>query len=309
LNSQRDTVPIPVQVRLTPRQGLFLVGLGSVFFGFTGVISKTLYAQTDITPVGVSWLRMLVAALPMLAVVGTRARDLPLRPRSARDLALMLGVGLAVGGYQITFFSGVERSTVTTVTLIAICTAPIMVALLAGLLLGERLDRKMGVALACALAGTALMVQSGGQISLSVAHLSGNLLALGAAASYAGFVLISKSMLDRLDSLAVLALAFCVASLWLAPFAMGDVLGAGLSWRHSPYILGLGLGSTALAYGLLTTGLNYASATAVSIATLIEPLTATIAAAALFQERLGALGLAGAALLLVGMLILYRQEP
>jgi drug/metabolite transporter, DME family len=299
LNSQRDTVPIPVQVRLTPRQGLFLVGLGSVFFGFTGVISKTLYAQTDITPVGVSWLRMLVAALPMLAVVGTRARD----------LALMLGVGLAVGGYQITFFSGVERSTVTTVTLIAICTAPIMVALLAGLLLGERLDRKMGVALACALAGTALMVQSGGQISLSVAHLSGNLLALGAAASYAGFVLISKSMLDRLDSLAVLALAFCVASLWLAPFAMGDVLGAGLSWRHSPYILGLGLGSTALAYGLLTTGLNYASATAVSIATLIEPLTATIAAAALFQERLGALGLAGAALLLVGMLILYRQEP
>jgi DME family drug/metabolite transporter len=165
----------------------------------------------------------------------------------------------------------------------------------------------MGLALMCAIAGTALMVQSGGQISFSSEHLSGNLLGLGAAGCYAGFVLVSKRALGRLDTFRILLIAFCVATLLLAPFALGDVLSAGLTADHWLYILALGVGSTALAYGLLTLGLNYASATAVSIATLIEPLTASIAAALIFQERLGLLGLVGAALLLLGMLVLYRQ--
>jgi DME family drug/metabolite transporter len=300
MSEARRSIP-----RFSARQGLALVGLGSVFFGFTGVISKTLYARTGITPVGVSWLRMLVAALPMLWVV-RRTGPFP-RFRSLRDGLLWLSLGLCVGGYQVAFFSGVERSTVTTVTLIAICTAPVMVALLAGLVLGERLTRVMGLALVCAIAGTVLMVQGGGQISFSSEHLSGNLLGLGAAACYAGFVLVSKRALDRLDTFRILLIAFCVATLLLAPFALRDVLSAGLSAGHWPYILALGVGSTALAYGLLTLGLNYASATAVSIATLIEPLTASIAAALIFHERLGPMGLVGAALLLAGMLVLYRQ--
>jgi DME family drug/metabolite transporter len=70
----------------------------------------------------------------------------------------------------------------------------------------------------------------------------------------------------------------------------------------------LGLGSTALAYGLLTIGLRYASATAVSITTLVEPLTATILASLIFQEELGVVGAVGAALLLIGMLVLYLQS-
>jgi DME family drug/metabolite transporter len=295
------------RVPYAPRRGLWLVGVGSVFFGFTGVTSKTLYAQSDITPLAVSWLRMLVAAVPLLVLVLGRASRLP-RPRTTRDLLVLLGLGLSVGGYQVTFFSGVERSTVTTVTLLAICTAPAMVALLAWLLLGERMTGTLWVALVCAVVGTALMVQSGGQISLSSEHLSGNLLGLGAAASYASFVLISKRALEWLDSLAVIAAAFCVATLLLAPFASGDVLAAGLTGEDWPYILGLGLVSTALAYGLLTWGLNYASATAVSIATLLEPLTATILAAIFFQERLGLSGLAGGALLLVGMLVLFQRS-
>jgi DME family drug/metabolite transporter len=294
------------RVPYAPRRGLWLVGVGSVFFGFTGVTSKTLYAQSDITPLAVSWLRMLVAAVPLLVVVVGRTSKLP-RPRSTQDLLLLLGLGLSVGGYQVTFFSGVERSTVTTVTLIAICTAPVMVALLAWLRLGERMSGTMWLALVCAVTGTALMVQSGGQISLSSEHLSGNLLGLGAAVSYASFVLISKSALEWLDSLAIITVAFCVATLLLAPLATGDVLAAGLTGEDWPYILWLGLGSTALAYSLLTMGLNYASATAVSIATLLEPLTATILAAIFFQERLGVTGLAGGALLLIGMLVLFQR--
>jgi DME family drug/metabolite transporter len=162
-------------------------------------------------------------------------------------------------------------------------------------------------ALVCAIAGTVLLVQSGGRISLSLQHLGGNLLGLGAAASYASFVMISKRALDWLDSLVVIAITFCVATLLLAPLALGDVLAAGLTWGDWPYILWLGLGSAALAYCLYILGLPYASATAASIATLMEPLTATILAAIFFQEQLGAIGLVGAALLIAGMILLFRR--
>ena len=69
----------------------------------------------------------------------------------------------------------------------------------------------------------------------------------------------------------------------------------------------IGLGATALAYGLLVAGMPYASATAASIVTLLEPLMATVLATVFFQERLGVTGLVGAALLLAGMLVLYQR--
>ena len=294
------------KVRRASRRGLWLIGLGSVFFGFTGVTSKTLYTRTAITSLGVSWLRMAVAAVALLVLILYRSDKLP-RPRSARDWFLLLALGLSVAGFQVTFFGGIQRSTVTTVTLIALCTAPVIVALLAPLFLGERMTWAMWVALVCAVAGTALLVQSGERVSLSSAYLVGNLLALGSAFSYASFMLLSKVAVDWLGTLAILMVAFCVAAVLLAPVAVTDVLAAGLGWVDWLYILWLGLGATALAYGLLVAGMPHASATAASIVTLLEPLTATILATVFFQERLGTMGLVGAALLLAGMLVLYQR--
>jgi DME family drug/metabolite transporter len=212
-----------------------------------------------------------------------------------------------MAAYQVTFFGGVERSTIINVTLITVCTAPVIVASLSPLILNERPTPATLGALACALAGTVLLVRSGGEISLSSEHWVGNLLALGAAASYASFVMISKRALAWLDSFLIIAATFLVATLLLAPIAVRDVLAAGLDLGDWLYVLWLGLGSAALAYTLYIQGLPYASATAASVATLMEPLTASILASIFFGERLGALGLVGAALLLAGMILLFRR--
>ncbi len=65
---------------------------------------------------------------------------------------------------------------------------------------------------------------------------------------------------------------------------------------------------TALAYALFLRGMHTTSATAASTITLLEPLTATLLAVALFHERLGPLGVVGAALLLGAVVILARKE-
>jgi DME family drug/metabolite transporter len=66
---------------------------------------------------------------------------------------------------------------------------------------------------------------------------------------------------------------------------------------------------TALAYGLFVLGMRSTPSTVASVLTLVEPLTATLVAWALFGERLGAIGLLGAWLLIGAICLLaYGQR-
>jgi len=71
-----------------------------------------------------------------------------------------------------------------------------------------------------------------------------------------------------------------------------------LGW---PWLVYLGGVATAGAYAIYTIGLRSVPASAAGVATLLEPLTATILGVALFGERLGAAGAAGALLLLAAL--------
>jgi len=59
-----------------------------------------------------------------------------------------------------------------------------------------------------------------------------------------------------------------------------------------------------VAYALFTAGLTRVPATAAGIVSLLEPLTATTLGLVVFGERLGAVGTAGALLLLLALALL-----
>src|SRR5438093_759166 len=85
--------------------------------------------------------------------------------------------------------------------------------------------------------------------------------------------------------------------------------GAGrqlaLGW---PWLLYLGAVTTAGAYALYTAGLRHVPASAAGVASLLEPLTATLLGVILFGERLGVAGWAGAVLLLGALVLLVLAE-
>jgi DME family drug/metabolite transporter len=116
-------------------------------------------------------------------------------------------------------------------------------------------------------------------------------------------------MSAQAHSLLINRLAFPIGALLL--FAI--TLPGGLTVSYPPVgwglLLYLGLVPTALAYALFFRGMRSTTATAATIITLIEPLTATILASVLFQERLGPLGLLGGALLLLALGVLYGRKP
>jgi len=285
--------------------GLVLVAVAAVSWGTTGATMATLAGLGDIGPLFVGWARLAVAAPCLVAVALWRhgRPDAPPWPR--RDSALALGLGAAMAAYQLCFFWAVTLTGIAVTALLAICSAPLFIALIAAVVLGEPLAGRLGACLVMAVLGTGLLVAGTRDLS----HASGGLaagaaLALGAGLSYAVYAVAAKRLLDRRPPLLVAAVTFAVGALLLTPALLVEAAPApGVLAEGWPLLIYLGVGPTAIAYALFTVGLRRVPATAAGIVSLLEPLTASGLGVLLFGERLGPAGFVGAALL-VGALAL-----
>ena len=289
--------------------GLLLIAVAAASWGTTGATMTLLSRDAAASPLLVGWSRLAIAA-PCLVLAAGAARLGARHPTrrawpSLRDLPLCAALGLAMAAYQVCYFRAVTLVGVAAAALLAICSAPLLIAVLAAALLGERLTSLVRLSLGMAVAGTALLVVGPRGLDQVTGHFGlGALLALGAGVSYAVYAVAAKGLLTRVTPLAVAAITFALAAVFLAPALLGEeallhTLSAG--W---PLFLYLGVGPTAVAYALFTAGLTRVPATAAGIVSLLEPLTATTLGLVVFGERLGAVGTAGALLLLLALALL-----
>ena len=159
--------------------------------------------------------------------------------------------------------------------------------------------------LGMAVAGIALLVAGPRGFGEIAGHFGvGALLALGAGVSYAVYAVAAKELLARVTPLAVSAITFALAAIFLAPALLAEPAPARALSTGWPLLVYLGLGPTAAAYALFTAGLGRVPATAAGIVSLLEPLTATTLGLVVFGERLGPIGVAGAGLLLAALALL-----
>ncbi len=295
--------------------GLLLIAVAAASWGTTGATMTLLSRDAAASPLLVGWSRLAIAA-PCLVLAAAGAARLGARHPtrrawpSLRDLPLCAALGLAMAAYQVCYFRAVTLVGVAAAALLAICSAPLLIAVLAAAMLGERLTSLVRLSLGMAVAGTALLVVGPRGLDQVTGHFGlGALLALGAGVSYAVYAVAAKGLLARVTPLAVAAITFALAAVFLAPALLGEeallhTLSAG--W---PLFLYLGVGPTAVAYALFTAGLTRVPATAAGIVSLLEPLTATTLGLVVFGERLGAVGTAGALLLLLALECLPEPPP
>jgi DME family drug/metabolite transporter len=265
-----------------------------------------------ISPLFVGWVRLAVAAVCLALGVLVTDRIAGRRSAIPADASQRSGawssyalLGLSMAAYQVCYFRAVTLAGVAVTALLAICSAPVMIALLAALLLRERLTPMIRTSLAIAVAGTALLVVGPRELGQASGHSSvGALLALGAGVSYAVYAVTAKRVLAHAAPLPVAAITFTLATLILAPALSGEHVARASLTSAWPLLLYLGVGPTAVAYALFTVGLKRVPATAAGITSLLEPLTATLLGVVVFGESLGALGLTGALLLLLSFALL-----
>ena len=285
-------------------RGLGLIALAAVSWGTTGSVTTLLVSRASATPLLVGAARMLTGAVLLLAAA--RLVEGAIRPAPG-EAWRCLALGACMALFQATYFTAVTRVGIAVTALVAICSAPIMIAALATALLGERPTRGLVVALVLGVAGTALLVAAPVPTPTAPRPLSGVLLALAAGLAYALYVVIAKAAVMRTAPLRLAALTFAVAAVLMAPALLmpGAATQLALGWLGLLY---LGAVTTAGAYALYTAGLRYVSASAAGVASLLEPLTATLLGVLLFGERFGVLGWIGAALLLAGLALLVEGE-
>ena len=293
-------MPSPRQAP-SPLGGLLLIGLAAISWGTTGSVATILVARVEASPLLIGAVRIWVAAICLVAGAWL-AGGPPSLARGDRWRAVALGGCMAA--YQATYFTAVTLAGITVAALVAICSAPLLIAGLAVTMLREPLSRRLLLALGVGVIGTALLIATPrGALDLSRRNVAGALLALAAGLAYALYVVITKRALTGSAPLPLASATFAAAAIFLAPvFAWVDapLRQIALGW---PWLLYLGAVATAAAYAIYTVGLRRVPASVAGVATLLEPLTATLLGTLVFGERLGGLGVLGAALLFTALVL------
>jgi DME family drug/metabolite transporter len=271
--------------------------LAAVMWGTVGITTKILYGLSATNPLSIGFFR-LALSLPLLYAVCWATQKRQMFNVAGRDLALMLLIGMMTALYQVCYFGAIERTGVAVATLVTLCTAPVMVAVISVFMTRQRPSAYVLLALI----GLVGFQEHAGEGS---ADSSGILLALGSALGYSIVTLATRKLAGRYHPFQSIAISFSFGAVILLIFA--GTQGIVLSYTPIGWTLLLYLGTipTALAYVLFIAGMRSTTATVASISTLLEPLVATILAWLIFGERFSPMGFVGVALLSGSLVILY----
>ena len=139
------------------RRGIVLVCLASSLWGTAAVVIKELYRTTDIDPFAVGFFR-LALALPLVAAACGRSLGKPAFKVRGRELSLMMLLGVVLAQYHVCYFAAISFVGVAMASLVTLCSAPILVAIISAILLRERPTSRVLWALALAILGTVCLI-------------------------------------------------------------------------------------------------------------------------------------------------------
>ncbi|MBY6187666.1 DMT family transporter [Marinobacter hydrocarbonoclasticus] len=246
--------------------------LAVLLFSGTALFSKLIpLPATDITA-----LRSVLAGLALfslLLLTGKRARL-----QSARDYVVVIGLGILIGLHWVTYFAGMQFSTVA-IGMIAFFTYPVMTVLVEPLLEGKRPALADLVSALIVLMGVALLVPTP---SLESSVTQGVLLGVLSAALFTARNLLQKRYFAHYSGAHTMAYQTSVAALMLLPWiTLPEGAMTGRDWGM---LVLLGLGFTALPHAMLSQSLRSLRAKTVSLVSCMQPLYATALAALLLSE-------------------------
>ncbi len=212
--------------------------------------------------------------------------------------SVIIGLG-ALAPLYIVYLMAIPRIGAAMASIL-LYTAPIWVALLSPVLLGERPGRSGYLGVALGFLGVVLVGYQQGD-----ADIFGILLGLASGVSYGLYILLARlAQLRGASSLEVGLYAIPFSALGVLLVLRPDTLPGGCEVYWSLY---LGVVATLLPYVLHTKALSMVEAYRVSIVSLVEPLSATILAYIVLGERLTLLQAVGGLLILSASYTVVRE--
>ena len=287
------------------RLGGALCIASAVAFGALAVFGKLAY-DAGVGVLTLLAVRFAIAA-PVLWAAALRRRRRPLAAACARTVLAALALGAV--GYSMQaglFFAALTRMDASLLSLV-LYTYPAFVTIAAIALGRETPSRRRIGALLASSGGVTLVLLGAGSGSFD---WIGAAMAVGAALSYTGYILVSDRVGVRLDALPLAALVTTGAALTfgIAGTATGS-LDAGFANEGWAWLAAIALVSTVTPIVLFFAGLKRVGPSTAAILSTLEPPTTVALAFLAFGESLTAVQLAGAALVLGAVLALHVRLP
>ena len=284
--------------------GFLAVGTAASIWGTLGLFAKRPKVPQILYAEGVSFealvaVRALLGWAAMLLFVLLRRGAGSLRV-VRRDLLFLFPLGiLGIGAFYWLYFFTVRESTVGTAAIL-LYSSPAFVALLAWIFLKETLGLLRLLALTLTFGGIFLVVggYDPGTLEVSPLVLTAGLLS---GLTYGLYSIFGKPMAGHLEPAVILSYALGFGSLLLVLAALPTFYTlVGLSSRSYALLFMLAVVHTALAFGLYTVGLKRLDAGQAAIVATVEPVVAGAIGVVLLGEKLTALKVIGALLVLAG---------
>jgi drug/metabolite transporter (DMT)-like permease len=258
---------------------------------------------TDIPGPASAFYRLLIPALVLLP---TFFFDRGQPRLSGRNLGIIALGGLFFALDLALYNTSVLRTTAANATVLGNC-SPVVVGLLTWLLFRRRARAAFWLGLLLAVGGSVLIVWA--DLTRHRQFGVGDLMALGAGACFAVYLMATEEVRAHTSTLVFLRLAIfsSTLALLLINLALGISLRVpnGRTWAA---LFGLGLFTQLGGYLALTYALGHLPATITSVSLLTQvPLTALLAAF-LFRETLTLPQITGALLVLSGVTLAHRTQ-
>jgi drug/metabolite transporter (DMT)-like permease len=256
----------------------------------------------SLSPGPLALIRLVIGTLVLGGIAAKYRRSLP----RGRPLALIVGYGvLWFAGYNVVLNWSEQHLDAGTAALL-VNSAPILVAIFAGLFLSEGFPPGLVAGVVIAFAGVALI--SLATIGWGENDRIGVVLGLLAAVLYAASVLLQKVALRTVDPLTATWVACAVGTLATTPFAPMAI--TEIRSAPSEAIVGavyLGIGPTAIAFLTWAYALSRSNAGATAATTLAVPAIAIAISWMFLGEIPSMLALVGGAMALGGVALTRRQ--
>ncbi|TGN38939.1 DMT family transporter [Marinobacter confluentis] len=283
--------------------------LTPLFWAGNAVLAKGVVDQ--IPPMSMSFWRWIIALAILLpfGLPGVLRQKAVIRQHWLSILALAT---FSVGAFNSLLYLAAVTTSAINIALIN-ATIPIMVALLAWLLLGDRTRPLQALGIGLAIVGIATVVARGDlSVLTGLQAQPGDLIMVLAVSSWGLFSVLLRRQAVPLPPLTFLTVQIATGALVILPFYLVDVMfisgGFELTRTTAIPMMYFAIFPGILAYAFWNHGVHRIGPSKAAIFMYLTPVFASLLAGIFLGERLGPSHLVGGALILVGLVLATRSR-
>ena len=293
-----------------------LVLLGVAMVSYSGPLVKA-GLNFGANPASIALMRMVLSAVILLPIMCVRRKGQTEAPIASLKRMTMkqwlwsVAASVCLALHYLTWMTSLD-ATSTFASVALVCTQPLFVAALSGIVLKEKMPKDARLGALIAVVGALLIGMN--SIAGMSGDITGDLLALAGAIFMACHWLCNRYARRTVDALPFTLLLYSQTAVLLA-LTLPFLGGFQMTWLALLCVTGLAVGCTLLGHSMFTLALGKVSAMVVSFALLGEPVGAMLWSMLMFGEIPttllfigGSVTIAGLVLYLMGSMGMLRKK-